>query len=516
MNARILAPLALTAGIALAGAQKLVILHTNDTHSQIEPTPTGQGGILQRKAIIDSVRNAEKNVILVDAGDAVQGSLYFKLFRGDADYPLMELSGYDIRILGNHEFDNGLEELAKYWKHVGAERLSSNYDFSETPARGIFKPWAIRKIGSKKIGFLGVNVDPESLIIASNYRGMRFSPAIQTADSIASLLKRKGCDMVVAVTHIGYDVPGKEDDLLLASRSRNIDVVIGGHSHTLVDPEHPEKTPSVVKNADGRPVLVVQTGKSGKYIGEISIDLANIGSTLPQYRLIPVTDRFPESKIDAGMRKRLAPFKAVVDSICALPVGNVAEDMDGNARVGAFPNWVADFASWYGKLKLDSLRNCNPSVPALDMSIMNVGGIRSSWQKGVLDKGTLLSTFPFSNRFVIMRLSGADLLRVIDRAARKGGEAISREALAIVGENNGGLKHLVVNGEKVDPERDYVVATIDYLAWGNDGLRELANGETFYVDEVEIAAPLLRYLDYLSGLGIPISGDPRSRFITSD
>ena len=155
-------------------AEDLVILHTNDTHSNIDTGANGAGGILPRKAIIDSVRKAEKNVLLVDAGDMVQGTLYFKFFKGDVEYPIFNMMKYDIRILGNHEFDNGLDQMARYWKDVKADRLSANYDFTGTAAQGLFKPYTIKKIGGKKIGFLGINVDPESLISAENYRGMKY------------------------------------------------------------------------------------------------------------------------------------------------------------------------------------------------------------------------------------------------------------------------------------------------------------------------------------------------------
>lgn len=510
-------PLLIVAALAAllpAGAQKLVLLHTNDTHSQIEPTAQGEGGILQRKALMDSVRKVEKNVIAIDAGDGVQGSLYFKMFRGEADYPLMDMVGYDIRILGNHEFDNGLDELAHYWKKAGSEKLSANYDFSHTAAKGIFKPWTIKKVGGKKIGFFGINVNPESLIVADNYKGMGFSPAIATADSIAALLKAKGCDLVVAVTHIGYNMGPKEDDLKLARQSQDIDIIIGGHSHTLVNPATFENTPSVVMNSQGRPVLVVQTGKSGKYVGEISIDLKKIGKEVPEYKLIPVTDRFEESVLDPAMSRFIKPYKARVDSLCSLKVGYVAEDMENGRRTGAFPNWDGDFGSWYGNLKADSLARTGQSIGTLDLAVMNVGGIRVPWKKGPLDMGMVLSAFPFSNRYMIIRLKGIDLLKVMQTAASKGGEAISHEGIAVT-DRDGNLMHFLINGEEVDPEKHYTVGTVDYLAWGNDDLREMANGEVLYTDDVEIAAPILRYLKAFGDAGIPVTADPRPRFITS-
>ena len=157
------------AGCGYITAENLVLLHTNDTHSLIDPDEAGRGGVLQRKAIIDSVRKAEKNVILIDAGDVVQGTLYFKFFKGDVEFPLMNMMGYDIQILGNHEFDNGMEQLAPYYKSLNADKLSANYDLSDTPLSGLLQPFVIKKIGGKKIGFFGINTDPASLIANANF-----------------------------------------------------------------------------------------------------------------------------------------------------------------------------------------------------------------------------------------------------------------------------------------------------------------------------------------------------------
>lgn len=139
----------LASAAMLASAQSLVLLHTNDTHSHID-ADNGVGGVLQRKAIVDSIRKAEKNVVFIDAGDIVQGTLYYKLFRGQVEYPLMERLGYDIQVLGNHEFDNGIDELANYYTREGAARLSANYDFSKTPLKGVFDPYLIKTIGGKR------------------------------------------------------------------------------------------------------------------------------------------------------------------------------------------------------------------------------------------------------------------------------------------------------------------------------------------------------------------------------
>ena len=157
---------------------KLVILHTNDTHSQIEPGRDGLGGVMRRKAVIDSVRAAEKNVMVVDAGDAVQGTLYFYLYGGAVEQEVMNILGVDTRILGNHEFDNGIDSLASVLKLSQAEKLASNYKLDNTPLKGMFKPYSIKEFGGKRIGFIGLNLDPDGIISKGNYDGLEFAPII--------------------------------------------------------------------------------------------------------------------------------------------------------------------------------------------------------------------------------------------------------------------------------------------------------------------------------------------------
>ena len=504
-----------------AFAERLVILHTNDTHSNIDPSADGSGGILQRKAIMDSVRQSEKNVITIDAGDAVQGSLYFKYFRGDVEYPLMNMSDYDIRILGNHEFDNGLDELARQWREVKAERLSANYDFTGTSAEGIFSPYTIKEVEGKKIGFIGLNVDPESLISESSYNGMKFNDIIKTANDLAARLRTdEGCDLIVAVTHIGYDTEseGKTSDLELAGASSDIDIIIGGHSHTLVDPDHPEKNPHLIPNRDGRPVLVTQTGKYGKKIGRIEIDLDRLKETTAAdfgYTLIPVSDRFDSSLLDKRMKEFLAPYRHVVDSVNSRVIGKSLARLDNTDRNGGFGNFAADFALWYGNLKADSLSATNVDIKRPDMAIMNIGGIRQEMPEGDITEGQILATFPFSNHITIISLKGKDIIEALGVAAHKGGEAISNN-VRVVSDASGNLKRVVIDGRQMDPESLYTVATIDYVAEGNDDMRTLANHKKIWRDDVEMCAPMLRYINTLTELELPVAPDPTGRFIRTD
>ncbi len=520
MNSRhLLLKFAAAIAIALpvmATAENLVILHTNDTHSLIDPDKDGRGGVLQRKAIIDSVRKAEKNVILVDAGDMVQGTLYFKYFKGDVEYPLMNMLGYDIRILGNHEFDNGMKDLAKYYKDVKADRLSANYDFSGTELQGMFDPYVIKKVGGKKIGFIGINVDPESLISKENIEGVKFKDVIKTANETAAYLKnRKKCDLVVVVSHIGVVKENdKATDYDLARASRDIDVIIGGHSHTVIEPDNKGKYPSIVENAAGRPVLIAQTGKYGKKLGYIKIDLDALKSLTPDrydYELIDVTDRFPEDKLDPKIRAFIAPYKHVVDSVNNRVIGRSLYDLNSDDRNGGYANWAADYARWFGQLVLDSINGRDGMPLRLDLGVMNVGGIRQNMPKGDVTEGEILATFPFANRMVITAVKGADIIDALKVAAKKGGEGISGNVRVVV-DNDNNLKRVVIDGREMDPEKIYNVATIDYVAAGNDDLAGFGRGKLLWRDNVEMAVPMLRYVNHLTRLGLPIAPDMNGRF----
>ena len=235
---RILITALLSASILTANSQHLTILHSNDTHSQIDPTdaPEDLGGVIRRKAIIDSVRNATPNpVMLVDAGDAVQGTMLFTLFGGEVEQKLLNHLGYDIQILGNHEFDNGIERLAANLRNAQPVVLSTNYDVDSTALRGLIRPYYVREIDGKKVGFIAINIDPAGLIDYANWKGLRYLDGYDAANAMAWYLKHiEKVDRVVAITHIGWDDPNGLNDQQLASRSKDIDVIIGGHSHTLL------------------------------------------------------------------------------------------------------------------------------------------------------------------------------------------------------------------------------------------------------------------------------------------
>lgn len=260
------------AATALGFSQDLVILHVNDTHSHEEPlrdggVQGGMGGVIERAAYVDSVRAAvgKKNVLLLHAGDYSQGTSYFTELGGDIEIDLINAMKYDVVTLGNHEFDNGIEELARRLGNLKCPVVCANYDFSELVLGKYVKPYAIVRKGGMKIGVIGLLTDVTRVVQRSIADKMKRFDDIEVANKWADYLKNEEhCDMVIALTHIGFDSVGMNDPALVAGTT-NIDLVVGGHSHTfLTDAEYRN-------NLDGRPVPIVQDGCWGLFVGQVDV-----------------------------------------------------------------------------------------------------------------------------------------------------------------------------------------------------------------------------------------------------
>lgn len=253
---------------------KLTILHTNDVHSRIEPFPMdggknqGRGGIAKRAALIQKIREEEENVLLLDAGDMFQGTPYFNFFGGELEMKLMTKMGYDAGTIGNHDFDGGIDTLHKqFTTHAKFPLINCNYDFSDTIMNGQTKPYQIFKKGPIKIGVLGIGVELDGLVPAILYQKTRYNNPIEQAVKIATILKQEEkCDYVICLSHLGYKYEtNKVSDMVLAKESKNIDLIIGGHSHTFLE------KPTIVANQEQKEVLVTQVGWAGMVLGRLDI-----------------------------------------------------------------------------------------------------------------------------------------------------------------------------------------------------------------------------------------------------
>lgn len=413
----------------------LVIVHTNDTHSNIDPLPDSDlGGALRRGAYIDSIRAVHPHTLLIDAGDIVQGTLYFHLYKGEVEQKVLNELGYDIQILGNHEFDNGMDALHSMLSQAKPTLISTNYDLSESTLNGIFRPWMVMQYGNKKVGFLAINLNPKGMVAEGNYDGVKFLPWKETTQKTIDLLrKEEGCDYVIAVTHIGYNASKENPDLFgdvqVAEQTHGIDLIIGGHSHTLLD--------QITRIGS---TTIVQCGRYGQYLGEITMNLNNGDIS---EKLI-IMDKRLDAKRSQHLMRVLEPYRAGVDSLYNVEVARLEGDQSLNGRTIALQNFAADFVRARGAELADGVGG----------AISNKGGLRKTWNPGPISEGAALDMMPFNNKVVVIDIKGDDLIEALEIMKARQDYAVS------------GIGH-------INPEQTYRIATIDYLANGGDYMAPL-------------------------------------------
>lgn len=265
----------LLAGVQAKG-KRLVILHTNDTHSCIFPLNkhladtmlAGRGGFIRRAEMVRRERSKHPDMLLFDSGDFSQGSPYYTLYKGDVEVGLMNLMRYDAVAIGNHEFDFGVENMARLFKKADFPIVCANYDFTGTALEGVVKPYVVLRRGGLRIGVFGLSPQLDGLVMAKTCAGVKYNDPVKAANDVAKLLKeQEKCDLVVCLSHLGWDIIGI-DDTELMRQTRNIDIVLGGHSHSYFNALEYEE------NIDGKPVPNDQNGKHGIYVGKITVDFS--------------------------------------------------------------------------------------------------------------------------------------------------------------------------------------------------------------------------------------------------
>jgi 5'-nucleotidase len=259
---------------SLDAYEKITILHTNDTHSRIDPFDSGDfaglGGVIARKAIIDEIRKTEKHVLLLDAGDIFQGTPYFNLYNGELEIKAMSMLGYDAATMGNHDFDGGIDNFEKQLNHANFPFIVSNYNFENTPLDQKIQKYKIFQKGNIRIGVFGLGIELDGLVPKALYGETQYLDPIHIGNQYAHFLKHeKKCQIIIGLSHLGYSYPSKQrvSDLLLAETIDNVDVIIGGHTHTFLN------SPKEIKNKFGKFVIVNQVGWGGINLGRLDIYL---------------------------------------------------------------------------------------------------------------------------------------------------------------------------------------------------------------------------------------------------
>ena len=272
----------------------ITILHTNDTHSQIDPLPpndrnAGRGGVARRATLVKRIRKENPNTLLIDAGDVLQGTPYFNFYKGEVEYKAMSAIGYDVGTLGNHEFDNGVADLAAALKFANFDIVSANYDVKGTALEGRVKPYVVKTVGGIRVGLFGLGVSPAALITPENFKGITYlDPVIAAREMVKTLRGTERCSLVVCMSHLGFSTPARPikgvEDGQVAAQVDGIDFIASGHSHLFMERPAEQTQPC------GAKTLIFQVGKSGIYVGRIDFTFRTGKLVAASGRLLDLRD----------------------------------------------------------------------------------------------------------------------------------------------------------------------------------------------------------------------------------
>ena len=513
--------------LALAGAGfaapaqaefSLTILHINDLHSRIEPI-TGSdslcsaeddaagecfGGIARVKSAIDARRSAlgadGKNVITLDAGDQYQGSLFYTTYKGDETVEFMNAIGFDAMAVGNHEFDDGPEGLAKLVDGLEFPIISGNIDVANEPTlAGKLKGAVVLTVGGERIGIVSTLAE-DTVETSSPGDGVVFFDAEDYLKSVVAALEEAGINKIIALTHVGY-----ARDQQIAAEVPGIDVIVGGHSHTLLsntDENALGPYPTMVTNPDGKHVPIVQAYAYSKYLGELTVTFDDEGNVTAAEGAPILLDA--SITPDAELVARVAEMAAPLEELKARVIGEAADLINGDRNVCrvqecSMGNLVAD-------AQLDRVADQGVTI-----SIANSGGLRASIDAGEITMGEVLTVLPFSNTLATFKISGADLVASLENGTSQIADVAGRFPQVA------GLKYtfdaskdagsrvsdvLVMEGDAwvpIDPAATYGVVTNNYVRGGGDGYDLFA---TNAIDAYDFGPPLEEVVaEYIAKLG---------------
>ncbi|SMQ72130.1 5'-nucleotidase [Devosia lucknowensis] len=510
--------LALCAGYSTAAQAEytLNILHINDFHSRFGPiTGTDSncdaetdaagecfGGVARLKTAIDGKRSEldGQNVVLVDAGDQFQGSLFYTQYRSEIIAEFANDLGIEVMAVGNHEFDDGPEELAKLIDATDFPIISGNTNVENEPLlAGKVEGTHVLEIGGEKIGFVSALAE-DTDETSSPGENVEFDDTITSLRTQVDALTAAGVTKIIALTHVGYT-----HDLEIAANVPGIDVVVGGHSHTLLSNTEEGAAgpyPTLVKNPDGVEVPVVTAYSYGKYLGDIVVTWDDEGKVISAEGAPILLDASVEP--DAGYVARLAELEEPIQELMAEVIGTATEAIDGSREVCrveecTMGNLVAD-------AMLDRVADQGATI-----AIQNGGGLRASIDAGEITMGEVLTVLPFSNTLATVEISGADVIDALEngvsdiengagRFPQVSGLKYSYTLTNPVGERISDVQ-VLVGGDAwapIDEEATYKVVTNNYMRGGGDGYGTFAEGDNPY----DFGPPLEQVLaDYIAKQG---------------
>lgn len=445
----------------------LTILHTNDFHGYINGTDAKNGGLARIYTIVKEERAKNPNTFLIDAGDHIQGANIANFFKGKNVVEIYNAMGYNYATFGNHEFDWGKEVTKERINEAKYTFLCANVIDTKTGKTFAPKAYDAMELSTLKVGFFGlVTKELPILVNPKGIEGLKILDPIDTAKDMVEKLTTEGADFIITISHLGYSDGAGDDDKTLASSVSGINLIIGGHSHT------------VLKEADiVNEVYIVQTGEKGLNLGKIYLDFENTysGTKLVsfRYKLVPINDTIKE---DTMIKEMITPYEDQLKKEMDVVIGETLVDLDGEranirAKETNLGNLIADF-----------MRELSNS----DIAITNGGGIRASIKKGPIKVGDVYNVLPFNNLIVKLELSGKDILEALENGfsqVEKGAGRFPQVSGLIVkvNKNNAPMSRVlevIINGKPLDPNKIYSVATNDYMAAGGDGYTVFKNAKS--------------------------------------
>lgn len=465
---------AMVALVASAWCQSVVtFIHTNDLHAHADSTKvkgTPLGGYARQASLLISLRDQETNPVFLNAGDTFQGTLYFNVYEGLADLQFLNLMGFQAAAVGNHEFDRGPGPLSTFAKNARFPLLAANLDVSEEPLlKDWVKPSTVVMAGDQKLGVIGA-ITPDVLNISSPGKNVHLKDLRASIQAEVDKFQRQGIRKIVLLSHCGYDLE-KE----LARTVTGLDVIVGGHSHTLLgDPKVKDVKgegayPTVVKTPDGRTVLVVQAWEWGKVVGRLRVEFdANDEVKAWDGAPIPVTADIPENPAVTSLYQA---FNRPIYQLRGTQVGS------SNVALDRAPN--AEGESLMGNVVADAMLAATAKYGTV-AAFTNAGGVRSSLPEGTLTYGQLIEVTPFGNTLVVLDLTGRELILALGENLASGRLYPSRGTSYTV--RGDGVDQVMVAGQPVDPDKVYTVAFNSFTAGGGDKHAVLAAAKGKRVD----------------------------------
>ncbi|MFN5727930.1 MAG: bifunctional metallophosphatase/5'-nucleotidase [Pseudanabaena sp.] len=490
----------------------LRILHTNDHHAHLEPVKFGDrllGGIARRRTLIEQIRAESKTnqepMLLLDAGDIFQGTLYFNQYLGQADLDFYNALAYDASTIGNHEFDRGQQVLADFIAKAKFPIISANIDIApESPLYGKVRPWHILDMQGEKIGMFGLTT-PDTAILASVGNGVKFTDPIAAARKSVLALKQQGINKIVALTHIGFD-----NDVLLAQKVSDIDIIIGGHSHTSVGniPKANHPYPLVEKNGTKEPVLVVTDWEWGKYLGDLSVSFDRTGKLIAWAGKPHVLDA--SIKPNPEFADKLKAYAEPIEALRQKIIGKSLVALDGD-RVKLRTSETA-----LGNLIADAILT-KTKVDRVQVVLINAGGIRNGLPLGDITMGNVLEALPFGNTITRVELTGKQLIEALESGVSMAEQGEGRfpqvAGIRFVWDSKLPAGQRITKVEVKDhsgkfqllnPKDVYRVATNNFLASGGDGYRSFAEGANLLETGYLLSDAIAEYITAMSPLQVKI------------